>query len=590
MSGRIRGAARAYAHRVSAAVGLGLCLLVAPPLGAQGQQYDVLITGGRVVDGTGNPWRYADVGIRDGRIVALGRLRGAGATRVVDATGKVVAPGFIDLHSHADDPNYGPRGLRSADRRRRAAPNLVTQGITTVVVNADGRSVWPVAEQRRELTRLGIGPNAILLVGHGTVRARVMGEDHRRAATPNEVRGMRALVRQGMEEGAYGLSAGLEYAPGRWSETDEVVALVDEIVPYGGVYIAHERSEGADPMWYWPSRDAGRPPSLIDAVRETIEIGERTGATVVASHIKAKGANYWGASAVVIRLINQARERGVSIYADQYPYNTTGSDGRTVLIPDWVFDTGSGRSGRAGGRTGDYVAALRAALAEDSVAALVRLDVAHEIARRGGAGNILVMEHPDTSQVGASLADLAAARGTSAVQMAIALQLEGDAGRPGGAGLRGFSLSEHDIEPYAAQPWTATATDGWITLPEDGLTHTRVYGTFVRKIREYALERNVLSLADAIRAGTSLPAQILQLPDRGLIHEGYMADLVVLDLARLEDNATFFHPHQYASGVDYVLVRGEFVVDDGAPTGALPGTVIAPRAPRPAASGPGATQ
>lgn len=554
---------------------------------AHGQdRYDVLIVGGRVMDGTGNPWRRADVGIRDGRIVAVGRLSGAVAARTIAATGKVVAPGFIDLHSHADGPNYGPRGLRSSDAERRAAPNLVTQGITTVVVNADGRSVWPIAEQRRELERLGIGPNAILLVGHGTVRGQVMGDDFRRPATPAEVARMRALVRQGMAEGAYGLSAGLEYAPGRWSETDEVVALVEEIVPYGGVYIAHQRSEGADPMWYWPSRYPDRPPSLTDAVRETIEIGERTGATVVASHIKAKGADYWGASGVVIRLVTEARERGVAIYADQYPYNTTGSDGRTVLMPGWVFELGE--RGREGRQTRDYAAALRRALASDSVGALLRRDIAHEIARRGGAEHIVVMEYPDSELVGESLADLASVRGVSPVEMAIALQLEGDVTRRGGGGLRGFSLSDYDIEPYAAQPWTATATDGWITLPEDGLTHVRVYGTFPRKIRHYAMEVGVLTVEDAIRSATSLPAQILGLGDRGLIQEGYMADVVVLDLERLEDTATFFEPHQYASGVDAVLIGGEFVVQHGEPTWALLGKVLTPRPAPPATSGGGA--
>ncbi len=564
--------------------GLTLLLGLTAPLPAQTPAYDILITGGRVMDGTGNPWRYADVGIRGGRIVAVGRLAGAAAARTVDARGKVVAPGFIDLHSHADDPNYGPRGLRSGDARRRAAPNLVSQGITTVVVNADGRSPWPIAEQRRELERLRIGPHAILLIGHGTVRGRVLGDDVRRPATPDEVRRMRALVRQGMEEGAHGLSAGLEYAPGRWSETDEVAALVEEIVPYNGVYIAHQRSEGADPMWYWPSQFQGRPPSLIDAIRETIAIGERTGATVVASHIKAKGADYWGASAVAIRLITEARTRGVSIYADQYPYNTTGSDGRTVLIPDWVYDRGPRQAGR---HARDFAAALRDAVAQDSVAALVRADIAHEIARRGGAQNVLVMEHPDAGLVGMTLAQLAAARGASPVEMAIALQLEGDAAREGGAGLRGFSLSESDIEPYAAAPWTATATDGWISLPEDGLTHVRVYGSFPRKIRHYAMERGVLSVEDAIRSSTALPAQILSLADRGRIQEGAAADVVVLDLERLVDNATFFDPHRYASGVDYVLVDGTFVVDRGQLTGALPGTVLVPGARRPAMSGAG---
>lgn len=550
-----------------------LAVLVVLPCVLAAQQFDLVIRGGRLMDGSGNPWRYGDVGVRGDRIVAVGRLDGTQAQRVIDATGKVVTPGFIDLHSHADDPNYGPNGLRSRDVRRRAAANLVMQGITTVVVNADGRSVWPIRDQRRELTASGTGPNVVLMVGHGTVRERVMGTEVRRPATQAEIAQMRALVRQGMAEGAWGLTAGLEYAPGRWSETDEVVALVEEIVPFDGVYIAHERSEGADPMWYWPSQEAARPPSLIDAVLETIAIGERTGARVVASHIKAKGAHFWGSSAVAIRLINEARTRGVQVYADQYPYNTTGSDGETVLLPPWALAAARGGARRGQGPR-DFAAGLREILAQDSLARRLRQDVAHEIARRGGAENIVVFRYPDSTYVGRSLEELARARGVAPVEMAIRLQLEGFPSEPGGALLRGFSLAEVDIEAYAAQEWTATATDGWVALPEDGFTHVRVYGSYPRKIQHYALERGLLSVEDAVRSATSLPAEILGMADRGWLRPGYAADIVILDLATLKDNATFFDPHRYPSGVVYVFINGQAVVEDGRPTLALPGKVL----------------
>ncbi len=541
-------------------------------LPAQTPEYDILITGGQVLDGSGNPWRFADVGVRGDRIVAVGALGDADAGITIDATGKIVTPGFIDLHSHADGPNYGPRGLRAPDPRRRAAPNLVMQGITTVVVNQDGRSFWPIGEQKAALERLKIGPNAILLVGHGTVRRRVMESDFRRPATASETAAMRSLVRQAMLDGAYGLSAGLEYTPGRWSTTDEVVALTEEIVPFGGVFISHQRSEGADPMWYWPSQEEARPPSLLDAVRETIEVGRRTGATVVASHIKAKGAHYWGSSHAAIRLIENARAAGVSVYADQYPYNTTGSDGNTVLIPSWA------RGATGDNQRRDYSAALQRILTDDALGRALRVDIEHEISRRGGAGHVIVFDYPDSSYVGKSLADIAARRGLSAVEAAITLQMEGYPDRPGGARIRGFSLSDIDIEPYAAQPWTATATDGWVSLPEDGPTHTRVYGSFPRKIKHYALERRLLSVGDAVRSGTSLPAQILGLADRGTIQPGFRADIVILDLETLRDNATFFEPHQYPTGVEYVAVNGTLVVEKGAPTWRLPGMVIAPHA------------
>ncbi|MEZ4588808.1 MAG: amidohydrolase family protein [Gemmatimonadales bacterium] len=547
-----------------------LLALAAAPAGAQTGRFDLVIRGARILDGTGNPAFPADVGIRDGRIARVGDLSRAGAGRTVDATGLILAPGFIDLHSHADDGASARGGFRDPDPKRRAAPNLVSQGVTTVVVNQDGRSPWPIAEQRRLLEQHGIGPNAILLVGHGTVRGRALGRDPRRPATGEEIAAMRRMVHQAMEEGAWGLSAGLEYVPGRWSTTDEVVALAEEIVPYRGVYVSHERSEGADPMWYWPSQDPPGPPTLLDAVRETIEIGERSGATVVASHIKAKGSQYWGSSGAAIRLIERARARGVDVWADQYPYATSGSDGGTVLIPRWVW-----REPAAPGTGGSDLGSLRTVLADSGKRAALERDIRHEIERRGGADKVVVFEHPDPSTIGRSLAEVGRAWRLDPVATAVALQLRGDSTRPGGGRLRGFSMDEVDIESYAARPWVATASDAGIALPEDGPdVHARYYGTFPRKIRRYALERGVLELPDAIRSMTSLPAQILGLRDRGLVREGLVADLVLFDPERITDRATFEAPHQHADGITLVLVGGEPVVDGGELTWRLPGAVL----------------
>jgi N-acyl-D-amino-acid deacylase len=537
------------------------------------QLYDVLITGGRVYDGTGNPWFYADVALKDGKVAAVGRLDGARATTRIDAIGKVVVPGFIDLHSHADDEE--PRGgFRDPDPMRRAAPNLVMQGVTTVVVNQDGRSPLPIRGQRASLTANGIGPNAILLVGHGSVREAVMGRDYKRFAHPDEVLRMRAMVRQGMEEGAWGMSSGLEYVPGRWSNTDELIELTKEVAPYHGIYISHERSEGSDPMWYWPSQDPAGAPTLLDAIRETIEIGERTGVTAIASHIKTKGANYWGSSHAAIQLLERARGRGVDVWADQYPYNTSGSDGNTVLLPPWAINGGIDVPGDAASRS-DYVVHLRRTLGDSALATQLRRDIAHEIARRGGAEHVVVFEYPDTTAIGKNLAQLAAARGVTAVEMAIRLQLDGFADRPGGGRMRGFSMDERDLEAFAAQPWVATSSDAGIAMPADGPdVHARFYGTFPRKIRHYALDRGTVSVEAAIRSMTSLPAQILGLRDRGQLREGLVADVAMLDLNRLRDAATFFDPHRYAEGVEYVWVNGVTVVERGAPTGKLPGRVL----------------
>ena len=554
--------------------GLLVLSLFAPIARLQAQEpasFDVLITGAQVLDGTGNPWIYADVGIRDGMIAAVGDLADAPAERIIDARGKVLAPGFIDLHSH------GAGGLAAPDERRRAAANLVTQGVTTVVINQDGRSPVDIGAQRSLLQDLRIGPNAILMVGHNSIRAEAMGNDFQRLATPEEVQRMRELARAGMEAGAFGMSAGLEYVPGRWSNTDEVVAVVEEIVPYGGVFIEHERSSGTSPMWWRPSQDEPGPPTMLNSIQETIEIGERTGATVVATHIKARGANYWGSSGAIIAAIRRARDRGVAIFADQYPYTTSGSDGNVSLIPEWAVGAGDEPPGGGPGATPDYAEALRATLADPERARMLRQDIAYETEFRGGAENIVVFDYPDRTLIGKSVAEIADERGISTVEAAIQLQLEGMSDRRGGGRLRSFSFSEEDIENFSAQPWVATASDGGISLPEDGpAIHARYYGTFPRKIRQYALDRGVLSVENAIRSMTTLPAQILGLRNRGQVREGFVADVVVLDLEQIRDMATFTDPHQYATGIDYVLVNGSFVVDEGAPTGMLPGIVITP--------------
>jgi len=547
-------------------------LLVVVSAQQPAQRFDLLIKNGRVFDGSGNPWFPADIAVAGGRIVAVGRLGEVQAGRVIDASGKYVSPGFIDIHSHADDGS-GPRGgLRDPDPARRAAPNLVSQGITTVVVNQDGRSPWPLTDQRSHLEKNGIGPNAMLLVGHGTVRRSVMGDDVKRPARPDEITRMRALVREALQQGAVGMSAGLEYEPGRWSTTEEVTELAKELPAFNGVYISHERSEGSDPLWYVPSQDGPTAPTLLDAVRETIEIGEKSGARVVASHLKAKGEHYWGSSAAAATLIQRARDRGVDVWADQYPYPTSGTDGSTVLIPAWATRPPGAGPNQPPTNRADV---LRRVLGDPSSAKLVRSDIAHEIRRRGGAENITVYEYTDKTLYGKSLAEIARLWKLDAVETAIKIQLEGLTTRNGGARMRGFSMAEIDMETIAKQPWVATSTDGGIALPADGpQTHARFYGSFTRKIRHYALDRGAITLESAIRSATSLPARIMDLKDRGHIREGFAADLIVFDLATIRDKATFFEPHQHSEGIDHVFINGIAVVDAGKLTGATPGRVL----------------
>lgn len=538
-------------------------------LAASAQDYETLFVGGHVLDGSGAPAVRADVAVSNGRIVDVGDLGRATARRVVHAEGLMIVPGFIDLHSHADGGGESG-GLRSPDANRRAAPNLVAQGVTTVVVNHDGRSLLDLARQRAQLEERRFGPNAILMVGHNTIRRAALTTPRKdRTATTDELNTMMALVRDGMDAGAWGLSAGLEYEPGIWSTTDELIALVRQIKPYRGLYIVHERSSGIDPMWFVPSRDTTdtSPPTMLDSILETIAVAETTGVTSVATHIKARGQDYWGKAGEMIAALQAARDRGVPIFADQYPYDTSGSDGTMVLIPRWVADDYAGD-------TTSYAIALQAALADDDTAEQLARDVMHEILQRGGPGNIVVLDHPDRSFIGKTVGQLATTRGVTVVETAYLLQFEGYRDQFGGATIRGFSLSEDDIKKFAVQPWVATASDAGVSLPGEPFIHSRYYGTFPRKIRKYALDEKLISVEQAIRSMTGLPADILELDDRGYVREGYVADLAVLDLAALRDLSTFFEPHQYPAGVPFVLVNGKFVVDAGEITWALPGRVL----------------
>jgi N-acyl-D-amino-acid deacylase len=525
--------------------------------------FDVLFINGRVLDGTGNPCFYADVGVRDGKIAAVGRLKNkAKAARIIDIEGKIISPGFIDIHTHAYDPVNSENVWTGENEKRYFAPNFVSQGVTTLVSNQCGTSPLSIKIQKEVLSQKGIGPNALLLIGHNTVRRYVMKDDFRRPATEEEIQQMQALVHKAMEDGAAGLSTGLEYVPSIWSTVDEVIALVKEIVPYGGIYFVHERASGLSPMWYVPSQDEAGPPNMLENILELIEVGKRTGATVIATHIKARGADFWGGSRAIIRLIDEGRAQGVDIWADCYPYNSSGSDGTTVLIPRWAL----GRNPQE---------ELKKVLEDPEKKKDLYGDIKHALNWRGGAENIIIMDYPDKSYIGKTLAQLAEEHTISVADMAIKLQMEGFPNRRGGARMRGFSMSEIDIKAFSAQPWTATSSDASIALPEDGPVHARYYGTFPRKIRHYALERKAISLENAVRASTSLPAQIMGLRDRGMIREGFCADLVVFDLKTIKDTATFFEPHQYAGGIEFVMVNGTFVVDKGGLTWKRPGTVLA---------------
>jgi N-acyl-D-amino-acid deacylase len=489
---------------------------VSPPQPAQPLRFDVVIRNGRVMDGTGNPWRLADIGIHDGRIAALGRVPDAAGARVIDAARRLVTPGFIDVHSHAAE-GLGRRALRQGQP-------ILAQGVTTVVVNPDGGGPIDLVAQRASFEQGGVGPNVALLIGHGSVRRAVLGSADR-DPTAAELDRMRGLVRRAMEAGAFGLSSGLFYAPASFAGPEELIALAEIAAEYDGVYTSHVRDE------------ADYSVGVVAAVDEAIRIAREARLPGIVSHMKALGPDNWGLSMALTMRIERARAAGVEIFADQYPYEASSTTLRAALLP--------------GGAPVDPAI------------------VSANLKRRGGAAAVQIASfRQDRSIEGKTLAAIAEARGTTPEAVAIDLISRGD------ASIVSFNMAEEDVRHIMTRPYTMASSDGSLVAPGEGHPHPRNYGAFARRLAVYVRERGVMTPEFAIRSMTSLPAAVFRLHDRGMIREGAAADLVVFDPARIRDRATYEDPHQLAEGVSYVLVNGVVVLDDERFTDALPGRVL----------------
>jgi N-acyl-D-aspartate/D-glutamate deacylase len=499
----------------------------------QAPVFDLLIRNAQVYDGMGNPWIRADVGVRDGRIHTVGRLADAKSNKSIDATGLALAPGFIDVHSHAG-------GGLATEALKHGRP-VLAQGITTVVVNPDGGGPIDLTAQRATYTKQGIGLNVALMVPHGSIRREVMGMTDR-DPTAQELARMVDLTRTGMRAGAFGLSSGLYYAPGSYSNTAEVIAMARAVAETGGVYSSHIRDESDYSV------------GLMAAVQEVIDIAEQAGLIGIVSHVKALGPASHGLSMSIVERIESARRRGVQIYTDQYPYNASGTGITGALIPRWA---------QVAGRD----ALLRRIRGDEGKKILE--EVRANIARRGGAETLVISRYTvDPALEGRTLAELAQAAGTTPEQHALDLLQKGE------AGLVSFNMSERDIELLMRQPWTMTSTDGDLVPMGEGKPHPRAYGAFPRKLRLYVQERGVIDLPFAIRSMTSLPAQVFGMTDRGQIRPGAIADLVLFDPARVRDAATYQEPHQMAEGMTHIVVNGVLVQEDGTFGDALPGQVL----------------
>lgn len=511
--------------------------LAAAPLLAQSDSADVLIRGGTVVDGTGSAPRRADVAIRGDRVSFVGDASRAHlhAGRTIDAVGLIVAPGFIDAHTHTAGDLSSPA--------RKANAEYLAQGVTTVVAGNDGSSPLDIAGTLDTWKRQGIGTNAALFIGEGSVRQHVMGMSD---ATPTTVQldSMRALVGRGMSGGALGLSTGLYYAPGSYATTEEVIALAMVAARDGGIYDTHLRDESSYTI------------GLIGAVNEAIRIGREAKIPIHISHIKALGTDVWGQSDTVIALIKRARAQGIDVTACQYPYTASGTSVGAALLPRWA---------EAGGRD-----SLLARIADSATHVRLVNDMRENLRRRGGAGALLITTQGgsrDTAKAGkikgSTLAQVATARHVPPIDAALQIIRDGD------ASVASFNMKEADIDRFMVQPFMMTCSDG-----SDG--HPRKYGTFPRKLRQYVYDRHVLSLPQAIRASSSLTASTLGLAGRGSIGVGKYADVIVFDPATIADRATYEQPTLLATGMRYVLVNGKLAVDGGRYTGALAGRPLRP--------------
>jgi dihydroorotase/N-acyl-D-amino-acid deacylase len=512
-----------------------LALPVAPA--AQGPPADLVIRGARLVDGTGAPWYRADVAVRGDTILAIARGLAMKGTREVDASGLVLAPGFIDLHTHAR------RGLFEVP----TADNYVRQGVTTVIEGPDGSSPIPLGAFLDNVAATRVSVNVGAFIGQGSVRARVVGEVDR-PATAAEVETMRALVRAGMRDGAFGLSTGLFYVPGTFTPTAEVVELAKVAGQMGGLHVSHMRDEAQ---------------RVVESVRETIAIGEQGALPTQVTHHKIIGRANWGKSVETLRLVAEARARGVDVTIDQYPYTASSTSVQAALLPAWAQD---------GGRD-----AVMKRLGDPATRARIRAAVVALIENERGGGdpqNVQIANCTwDAALAGQRLGDITRGRGGAATVDAAADTVLWIVEQGGCQGIF-HAIAEDDLVRILTHPATMIASDGEIPIFGRASPHPRSYGTFVRVLGRYVRERGVLTLEDAVRKMTSFPAQRLGLTDRGVVRPGLVADLVLFDPSRVADRATFEQPHQYAEGIAAVIVNGEIVFEHGAMTPARPGRVL----------------
>ena len=530
----------------------------------EGQNFDLLIRNGKIIDGTGNPWFYGDVGIKGDTILAVGHLEGRTARRIIDARNLVVAPGFIDIHTHCD------LGLGSLPTNSNS--NYLTQGVTTVVTGNCGSGTFEIADTKSRWEKQGIGTNAALQVGFGTVRKAILGEEGR-APTPEELGKMKSLVRKAMKEGAWGMSTGLMYIPDRYASTEELLELVKIVAEFDGIFNSHQRNEEE---------------RLVEAVKETIRIGEITGVSINAAHFKAAGKNNFGKLIEATRLINEARSKGIDMTADMYPYDKAATAPLSSIfnIPRGMKLLADLEIKIADEKTPDSEKAQLAGQAANELAKVLADPEKRQQIRKltlegdpekvnwvvveGWHNFAIVSAQKNTALIGKIFSDLAQEQGRDPFDLAADLFRE----EKNDIVISVCVMSEDDMKYALPQDWLMISSDGESVRFGEGLVHPRNYGSFCRVLGKYVRDEKVLTLEQAVRKMTSLPARLLRLKDRGLLLKGYKADIVLFDAEKVKDNATYLQPHQYSSGLEWVLVNGQPAIENGRLLNILPGKVL----------------
>lgn len=512
-----------------------LFLILLVSTGAFGQHYDLLLTGGKVIDGTGNGWYYGDVAIRDGKIAAVGRLDPAAADSLIDIKGLIIAPGFIDVHTH----------IERNDLKVPTADNFIFDGVTSVVTGNCGSSHTDIGRYFFSLDSVGMSVNVATLIGHNDVRRAVMG-DARREPSVDEQRRMEELVERAMQDGAVGFSTGLIYVPGTYSKTPEVIGLAKSASRFDGIYASHIRSEGDQ---------------VTEAIEEAINIGREARMPVEISHFKVTFKPNWGRSVSTLAQVDQARRDGVDVSVDQYPYIASSTTLNT-LLPNWAF---SGGSDSLAFRLQDEMS--RKQIKSEMLKALKRKkfkDFSYALVARYSA---------DTTLNGKNISAINRLKGRKpkpADEVETILEMVG----AGGAQMVYFSMSEEDLKRIMQYPFNMFASDAGIAIYGKDSPHPRTYGTNARVLGHYVRGLNVLRLEEAIRRMTSLPAQKFRLRDRGLLREGMAADIVVFNENTVSDKSTFTLPHAYSSGFELVMVNGVITMSQGKHTGARNGQLL----------------